>query len=133
MSKVLTFDVGKHGAMAFKDDVGEDVSDFDFNTLDEYFKGVQEAIRIYKPTIVGCAYPTRFYNVIVFQSKLAAIIELACERSDIPFMEINDSQAKKAVMGTGHAKKPEIIKAMKQPNEHRADALMFARYIFSQL
>lgn len=131
MTKVLAFDVGKHGGMAFKDDLSEEVHKFDFLSLWAYYMAVLDAIDLYKPDIVTCAYPTRFYRVIVFQSKLAAIIELACERRGIEFTEVQDKQAKKAIIGNGNAKKDEIMKFMQQDNEHIADALMFSRHVFN--
>lgn len=129
--KVLAFDVGHKGAFSFKDKFEENTEAFDFITLDDYLRRVLALIRLYKPDIVGCSYPTFRYSVIVFQSKLGAIIELACEKTQTPFMEINDSQAKKKVLGKGKANKIEIMDAMGQPTEHLGDALMFSRYIYS--
>lgn len=131
MTKVLTFDVGKKGGMAFKDDISEESFSFDFSSLQDYYARVVAAIELYKPDVVGAAYPTRFYRVIVFQSKLLAIVELACEAKGVQFFEVQDGQAKKAILGNGHAKKEEIMKAMGVDNEHRADALMFSRHLFN--
>ena len=132
-SKVLAFDVGKHGGMAYEDSVLEVSEPFDFTTLNDYFKRVKAAIDLYKPDIVATAYPTRFYRVIVFQSKLAAIIELACEVKGVEFYEVQDSTVKKAVLGNGHAKKDEIMKFFNKTNEHEADAAMFCKYITNLL
>lgn len=130
MVKVLAFDVGKHGGMAFKDDVSEETRPFDFISLKDYYTRVVASINLYKPDVVTTAYPTRFYRVIVYQSKLAAIIELACESKGIEFTEVQDRQAKKSIIGNGNAKKEEIMKFLKQDDEHMADALMFARHVY---
>lgn len=131
MTKILTFDVGKKGGVAFKDAIGEVSFPFDFTSLQNYYERVVAYIELYKPDIVGAAYPTRFYRVIVFQSKLLAIVELACEAKGVQFFEVQDGQAKKAILGNGHAKKEEIMKVMRVDSEHQADALMFAKHLFN--
>lgn len=130
MLKVLTFDVGRCGGMAFKDDVSEETVSFDFISLGDYYARVTQAIELYRPDVVGAAYPTRHYNVIVYHSKLLSIIELACETKGVEFTEVQDRQAKKVIIGNGNAKKDEIMAALDLTNEHQADALMFARHIF---
>jgi len=131
MKSILAIDVGKHGGYAFKKGKIEKTGILDFVSLEQYYRDISALISVHKPYIVVSGYPTRFYNVIVFQSKLLAIVELAVEtaRKFTLFMEVNDCQAKKAVIGSAKAKKADIMKKLKVKCEHSADALMFARFV----
>lgn len=129
--KIVSFDVGKSTGWAYLDITGEETGVFQFTSLAAYEKCVKDIIQLYKPDVVVTAYPTRFYRVIVYQSKLAAIVELCCEKKNIQFAEVNDSTCKKDILGNGKASKEEIMQYFNKDTEHEADALMFATHIYN--
>jgi len=124
--KTLGIDVGKTSGWYFDGESGE----MSFLTLEKYYQDIMHLVDLYKPEMVVSARPTRMYNVIVFQTKLLAIIELICEKKNIKHnLRLIDSSCKKKVIGKGNAKKPEIMEWAGVGSEHEADAKMFVEYI----
>lgn len=131
MYSVLAIDVGKTGAWAYRDSVGIESGPFNFTDLVSYEKAVKALVREMKPDILVTGYPTRFYNAIVRHSKYQAIVELVCQNTGCEYMEINDSQAKKSVLGKGKAEKEEIMKHFNVTSPDEADASLFATHVYN--
>lgn len=112
--KVLGVDVGKASTgWAFLDEVGEETGHFKFKSLAHFEKTVKSLVERFKPSVIVTAYPTKFYSVIVFQSKLGAILELICEKKGIQYTEISDVKARNDVLGKSTVSKEKKKKLAK--------------------
>ena len=126
--KILSIDLGKTSGILFKDGENKIYQEHKFISLKAFRDEVARWVKNTEPDIVICPYPTRFYRVIVFQSKLAAVIELVAEECGVQYLEVNDSNCKKVVIGKGNAKKEDIAKYYATEgikSEHVMDALLF--------
>jgi Holliday junction resolvasome RuvABC endonuclease subunit len=133
--KSLGIDVGKlHIGFAFIDDFEEITTHYTFQSLLWLKSEVLSWIDRYNPDIVISCRPIRFIPVVAFQSKLIAIIELCCQIREVPFYEGIDSQCKKEVIGSGSAKKDDILiwaaseYGFDNITQDEADALMMAAF-----
>ena len=138
MAKALAFDVGKHTGIAFWDDIGVEVEHLKFQTLNTFHQKALLEISKWNPDGVIVGRPTRYPQVIAAHSKYLAMIELACEKRDVPYFETIDSEAKKFVLGNGTAKKDEIGEWAKgfidgPITEDEADAMLFARFLLDKM
>lgn len=123
---VLTFDLGKTSAFYSNTvDVGEE---FEVTGLVMLEAKVKELVSLFKPQILIYPAPTRFYNVQRKHFQYIGIINLVAEKYDIQTFEVIDSSAKKVVIGSGKAKKEEIMEFFGEESEHCADAKMFFQW-----
>lgn len=124
--KLVGIDVGRTTGIAVKHgDIYIEATTLSFKSLKVYHDTIYETLSKNAPSLIVCAYPTRFYRVIKFHSALLAIIELCAEVLNIPYIEFQDAHCKKVVIGKGNAKKQDIMEYFKEDNEHIADAKMF--------
>lgn len=141
---ILSIDVGKTmGFAAIKDDMPMYWEEVKFVSLRKLYDEVKKWLTTVPMDIVLIPYPTRMYNVIVFQSKLSAVIELCAEDMGVPVVLMNDAHCKKVVLGDGHAKKPAIEAYYKEKckewikpiikSEHCRDAVMFCEAYFKEI
>jgi Holliday junction resolvasome RuvABC endonuclease subunit len=124
--KILSIDIGKVCGVAVWGD-GEFIvtTEETPQSLSELADMVEFFISEYEPDLIIIPYPTRFYNVIIAHAKKMGVIERVAEDYDIPVIEVNDSSCKKKVIGSGKAKKEDIMEAMEETSSHIADAKMF--------
>jgi len=129
MIHILWIDLGKNTGWAFSEEEYwhwklKDILDFDTK--------VKDLVDLYKPDVIITAYPVRFYNAIVSHSKYMWVLEVIAWKRDIPLIQVNDSQCKKAIFWKWKVTKEEIQKRYKCDNEHSADAMMFREYLQTQ-
>ena len=79
--------------------------------------------------IITCRAMGPHAQVTRYHAAMAGVVELYCEKNDIPYFDIADSTMRKVVIGKGNAKKPEVMDFLKIDNEHAADAMVAALYI----
>lgn len=79
--------------------------------------------------VVTCRAMGPHAQVTRFHAAMAGVVELVCERCNIPYFDVADMTMRKTVIGKGNAKKPEIMAFLKIENEHAADAMVAARYL----
>lgn len=141
---ILSVDLGKtSGIVAMRNSVLCPIICFRellFTSLKAFKSEIETWIKNINPDIIICSYPTRFYRVIVFQSKLASILELVAEENNIQFLEVNDSSCKKLIIGSGKAKKPDIkifydkkFPELKIESEHILDAVLFGEFYIKSI
>lgn len=127
---LLSIDLGK--TMGIVVNAGKDnylhMEDYKFTSYWEFDHKLKDLVVTYKPDLILIPYPTRFYNVIIAHAKLMGIVCLVGDKKEIPVVEVNDSQAKKVVLGNGRAKKEDIMNYFKVEPEHIADAMMFCEW-----
>ena len=124
MKTILGIDVGSVWAWQFFDGNFAESRE-EKGGLYDYGNKIRELLNIYRPKVVVTAKPTRFYNVIVAQSKRLGILEYFCKKNDIEYIEYIDSHCKKSVFGSGRKNKQEIEEHFGETSEHIADAKMF--------
>jgi len=127
--KILSLDIGNYFGVAVSLD-GEIAftEEFKFKSFKQIECKLKDYIRLWKPDIILAPYPTRFYNTIMKHSKMLGVICLTAEKFELPLIEVQDATCKKAVIGTGKAKKEDIEKFYKHLNinsEHILDSIMF--------
>jgi Holliday junction resolvasome RuvABC endonuclease subunit len=76
---------------------------------------------------------TAHRSTYVSHNRVNGIILLVAHKGSIPVCEVIDSTCKKQVIGSGKATKEEIKDFFKEVNDHRADACMFAKFIYNKL
>jgi len=85
----------------------------------------------HRPVAIVHGTPVRYAAVIASQSKMIGVIDLAAEEAGIYTVPCVDNTCKKAVLGNGAAKKPEIMAHYNEESEHIADCLLFGEYFLS--
>jgi Holliday junction resolvasome RuvABC endonuclease subunit len=126
---VLSMDLGKNIGVACVR--GENIlygKEYTFQNHEWLYELTQTLIKKFEPDVILIPYPTRFYYTMIAHAKMMGVICCVAENRDILVVEVNDASCKKIVLGSGKAKKPEIMAYFKQENEHIADALMFCKY-----
>ena len=141
--KILAFDVGKNTGVCFLENSKMIIDEIKFKTLFQYKEEIKELIKKHKPNLVvysdtvfmknsNSVKPLHFYM---------ACVEMACEELKTQYEAIQDSTAKKHVIGKGNAKKHEIkewvintsIIESDGISQDVCDATMFAEYMFNKL
>ena len=102
-------------------------------SLSGLFDEVEGLLSEYDIDLIIMPYPTRFYNTIIKHAKQMGIVTLAAEQYDIQTIEVNDSHAKKVVLGKDKASKEEIQEAMGTKKGHVADARMFTQSYLKEI
>ena len=115
--KILAIDVGRNMGLCLYDTEKEKdarfskhIHRYEFLSLMKFFEVLASFTSGGKcvPDLVITARPPIRPQVIAFQSKMIAIVELFAERFGISFMEIYDNEAKKLVLGKGNADKERV-------------------------
>jgi len=133
---ILSIDLGKTcGVSVWSTSQGVELTDeFKADTLSGLHEKAKLLMDLWEPDLVLIPYPTRFYRVIMSHSKMMGVIELEAEKRDIQVIECQDSTCKKVVIGSGRAKKPDILKHYQDSgltkeigteSEHILDSVMF--------
>lgn len=128
---ILSLDLGKDCGIAVRTNQGiEFTEEYKFKNFSQLQTYVKHLIMLWKPDLVLCPYPTRFYNTILKHGKMLGVICAVCELRDIPLIEVQDKSCKKLVIGKGNAKKKDIAEYYKEyyqdiDSEHIFDAIMF--------
>lgn len=100
-----------------------------FSTLQGFYKEVGEILDEWKPdVVVTCRAMGSFSNIIRIHGAMSGVVELCCEERHTPYMDIEDSTMRKAILGKGNLKKDQVMEALGIPNEHTADAHVAAMY-----
>lgn len=128
---ILSFDIAtKTGFAAGTKQTGvEERGSFSCKSYVEGRKRFRELMDKWKPDIVITAMPTRHYNVTRKLSEITGVMLVEAEARGIKVEKnLVDSSCKKAVIGKGNAKKPEICAYFNEEDEDAADAMMFFTY-----
>jgi len=139
MISVVGVDLGIHFGVAFKDKVGENSFHSELpkeDRLDYFYSIISNLHNTYNPTAFTYGKPHVFgkcrYNVIALHLKLAAMIELFCERRNIYCIPIGDSEARKIVFDKKITKK-EAHKETGIKSADEADALILCRAMYIKI
>lgn len=117
-------------AVADKKSTHVDYGSSKFLSLAKFEGEVLSMTRNFSVTaVVTCRAMGKFSQVIRYHAAMAAIVELTCEKHDIPYCDIGDGKMRKEVMGKGNAKKVEVMEYCAIDNEHAADAMVGALYL----
>ena len=126
---ILSIDLGKNiGAVCMKGEATLFKEHLVFDGLLWLRNKVDLIIHELKPDVILIPFPTRFYYTMIAHAKMMGVICMLAEDYGVTVIEVNDSTCKKTVLGSGKAKKPEIMKHFNEENEHCADALMFIEW-----
>jgi Holliday junction resolvasome RuvABC endonuclease subunit len=129
--KILSLDLGKVSAWYTSPaNTGED---FKIESLSQLKDKVTLLMNLYNPDVILYPQPTRYYNVMRKHWQYVGVINLVAEKNDIQTIEVIDITCKKAVIGSGKAKKEDVMEYYKESSEHVADARMFIDYYLKQL
>lgn len=126
---IISFDIGK--TSAYYDSENKIGDEFKITSLEKLEEQITEILTP-RPDVVIYPHPVRYYNVMRKHWQYIAIINLVCEKKCITTVEVKDSQAKKSVIGSGKAKKPEIMAHYGEKSEHVADARMFCDWYLKE-
>ncbi len=141
--KILSIDIGAMCGVAVSiNNKIEYTEEHKFTTLLDLHTFVKELVLRWRPDIILAPYPTRFYNTILKHGKMLGVIEVIAEQREILVIEVQDATCKKAVLGKGNAKKPDILKhytstgiieEIGTTSEHILDAILFTDYYFKAI
>lgn len=126
---ILSIDLGKTmGITVNADNIFLSSEEYKFESYYDFDWKIKDLILNFKPDVILIPYPTRFYRVMISHAKMMGIVCLIAEKREIPVIEVQDMTCKKVVLGTGKAKKEDIMAHFKQDNEHIADAMLFCEW-----
>lgn len=132
---IIAIDLGKTCGVSVRTDQGiEFEEEYEYRSLLQLHTYVKALLRLWKPDLLIIPYPTRFYAVILAHGKMMGAIEAAAEFTNTPVINCQDSTCKKVVLGSGKAKKKDIIAHYGgEISEHLADARMFCDWYLKSI
>lgn len=107
MQKILALDLGTNAGWCYTDSVGTESGFFTAKTYVPWAKNFLDLVDLYKPEIIVCSQTNSFghFNATRKMYCYFGIICYLSEKLELPVIEFNDSQARKAVFGIGRGKK----------------------------
>ena len=130
---ILSIDLGKMMGISIHNNGFEHKEEYKFSGYNDFYNKVNDLILLWKPSLILIPYPTRFYRVILSQAKLMGIVCMLADKNQIQVIEVQDATCKKAVLGSGKAKKEEIMEFFDEESEHVADSKMFIMWYIKNL
>jgi hypothetical protein len=129
---------GEAPRFAVKDLIGGDAGDCG-GVFRQYADWLQDIVAVHSPDVIAFEAPIvgghKGRNAAYLLIGLAAITELVCAWRGVECRQVDSGEARKEIIGNGHAKKPDILFKLRQMGfqvfDHNAgDALvvfLFAR------
>jgi len=133
VTRVMGFDMGRNWGWAFGgENIPVDGGSEKFVTLAHFYEKIDNLLTSFKPQIaINCrGFGIRNFRIFRVQFAMAGVLELACERNDVRFLDIGDNTMRKVVIGNGRASKDDVMKAMKVDDHDQADAMLAVQYFF---
>lgn len=101
-----------------------------FISLVSFQKDVYDLIQFHKiDAVITCRAMGPHAQVTRFHAAMAAVVEIYCELHNIPYFDVADNSMRKVVIGNGAAKKADVMRFCKIPNEHAADAVIAGMFL----
>lgn len=126
----LGIDIGKHFGFAVANNGAPiHTEEMKFVSLWDLERKVIALIRLWKPQVVllcesRCASLTNAST----HGGYAAIVEMACQKCEVPFVARPDNTMRKTVFGKGNKSKEEIRLHFQTETDHESDAMVAAVY-----
>ena len=127
-NKTLGIDLGKSWGWAYIDDIGEHHGYAKYIELTDWGDSFKELLDIWDPDIVVVSQTNSYghFNAARSMLKQAGVAFYICGKRGIAGVELNDSSARKAVLGKG-LKKKEVQALYPDVQPDALDALILAR------
>jgi hypothetical protein len=131
---IFSIDLGKTCGLSVNID-GEFVfkEEYKITSYYEFDWKLKEIVLCWKPDLILMPYPTRFYRVMISHAKMMGIVCLVADKREIQVIEVQDSTCKKVVLGSGKAKKEDIMKHFNEKSEHIADSMLFTEWYLKSI
>lgn len=130
-TKILAIDLGHNFGWCFLDTASEWLTEFQEGTytdLTDWGKQFKDLITTYKPTVVVVSQTNNYghWNASRAMLMQAGVAFYVCGNKGIPGVELNDSSARKAVLGKA-LKKAEVQKLYPHMTPNALDAFILAQ------
>lgn len=130
---IVALDIGKVCGLAVSEPhepAAPFTVELDTPDLDSFHQTCTWIIDRFKPDLIIYPAPTRFYNVFRSHYQKVGILNHLALINNIQTIEVIDSSAKKETIGTGKAKKEDVIARYNKGggSEHVCDACMFLEW-----
>lgn len=126
--KTFSLDLGENWGWAYVDDIGADYGNMKSDNYLHFYENVARLIDFFLPEIVVVAQINSHghYNASRALNRYCGIVYLICEKRSIMAVELNDSSARKAVLGKA-LKKVEVQGFYPDIQSDALDALIIAK------
>lgn len=106
-TSILSFDLGKTFGWCFLDAIGPTLGSSKYIDLIDWGNQFTELLETWKPSMVVLSQTNSYghWNASRCMLQQAGVAFYICGRRDIPGIELNDSQARKLILGKAYKKK----------------------------